>query len=394
MVNFGSKTSSGSSDLRECVKTILLEAGSIDGAREFIDSALTALDAPNQIGGAVGDSLNNLAVDTNIIAENIKTFREGLPLSDVLPSSEFGRQINASKTALEILDDLASRCTDFVLNELDKIDPVKRLEQLLDLAKDLCNQLNFTDLRKVIDKIEETKKDIVTSVIDDILDPAEKILKLNDMMNDAVVSGAQDAIENIAEKIEDLKYDQLYGYLNSLDPNEAAARLQAEIKKRSQIGDLKGVRDALDALTAINAGLDENLDELLGPLDEAQAFIQNNLPPIPDLLELPQETVSAIQDKIDTALDLGQYEEIDNVLVAADNLHTQLLSTLQDLDPSTLLQKGTTLLNEALQNGDIGQYTSILDEMAQKLCTQAQSDSLNIPTLPNVPNVDLPSILQ
>lgn len=206
------------------------------------------------------------------------------------------------------------------------------------------------------------------------------------MLVDAINNGAQDAIDRINDKLYELEYDQLYGYINALDPNEAIARLQSEIQKRTQLGDIKGVRDALNAISALEASLNTQIDTIVSDIQDALGFTS-----IGELFDLPANVIKEAQSKIDEALNLGNYEEINNIVNALDNIQNEILSTLQDLDPQTLLQKGVTLLNDALQKADIGKYNRILDEMAQKLCSQSQLGSL--PSLPNIPNIQLPTFL-
>lgn len=390
-INFGASTSgNNNSNINECVKQIIFATGGDVGQlTELITGAIDGIPVGGEIGGTVGGALDSFAGSASSIASNIETFREGLPLSDVLPSSQLRPPINVTKSATDIVNDLQDRCTQFALDALDQIDPLQRLEQLIDLAQDLCGQLNFTNLRRVIDKIDQAKRDIISETISEITDPLEKAAKLNDMLVDAVNSGAQDAIADIDNAIAGLGYEQLYGYINALDPQEAIGRLQAEIANRTQLGDIAGVQDMLNAVRALEASVTEGIDTAISSVTSE---LNGLVPSVGELFDLPANVVNAAQDKIDEALTLGNYEEIQNVITAVDSVQNQLLGTLQDLDPATLLAKGTTLLNEALAEADLGRYQRILDQMASNLCSQDQLGSL--PSLPNVPQIQLPNFLQ
>lgn len=388
-ISFGSSIN-GNDNLKECVEQLLFATGGDVGKlTQVITESIEGIPTGGEIGGDVGAAISDVAGGVTQISSNIEKFREGLPLSEVIPSNQLRPPINVRKTASDITNDLQSRCTDFVLSALDQLNPLDRLEKLLDLVKDLCNQLNFSDMRKVLDKIDQTQQDIVNETVEAITDPLEKAAKLNDMLVDAVNSGAQDTINAIDNALEQLKYDQLYDYINQLDPDEAIARLQAEIKKRTQLGDIKGVRDMLSAISSVESTLQEGIQTAL---DTIQDEFGGLIPSVGELFDLPSNVINTAQDKIDDALNIGNYEEISNVISAVESVETQLLGTLQDLDPQTLLKKGTALLNEALEKADLGRYNRILDEMAQKLCTQSQLDSL--PSIPNIPNIELPSAVQ
>lgn len=389
-LNFGNKNSGGPDELRECVKKILLESGgNVEALRGIITNAIKDLQTDDALSGV----LSPLSNTANSIGNALGDFSDGLPLSDVIPSSQLRPPINVTKTASDIVNDLNSRCTDFFLAALDQLDPLTRLEQLLDLVNDLCGQLNFTDLRKVIDKVQQTQRDVIRDTIDQLTTPLEKVAKLNDMLVDAINSGSQEAIDNIDALLEEVKYQQLYDYINSLDPAEAAARLQEEIKSRTQLNDYAGVRDALNALQVLESSFNETVDSLLTPLDDVQKSLESLLPNTEDLFNLPEDILNSAQDKINEALDLGNYDSINDVITALDNIQNNALSTLQNLDPQILLQKGVTLLNEALESGDLGRYNRILDDLAQKLCAPDQLG--NIPSLPDFSNlnIQLPSPL-
>lgn len=390
-INFGASSSgNNNSNINECVKQLIFATGGDVGQlTELITGAISGVQVGGEIGGAVGGALDSFSGGASSIASNLQTFREGLPLSDVLPSNRLRPPINVTKSATDIVNDLQDRCTQFALDALDQIDPLQRLEQLLNLAQDLCSQMNFTTLRRVIDKIDQAKRDIISETISEITDPLEKAAKLNDMLVDAINSGAQDAITNLDNAIAGLGYEQLYGYINALDPQEAIGRLQAEIAKRTQLGDIAGVQDMLNAVRALEASVTEGIDTAISSVTSE---LNGLVPSVGELFDLPANVVNAAQDKINEALDLGNYEEIQNVIAAVDSVQNQLLGTLQDLDPATLLAKGTTLLNEALAEADLGRYQRILDQMASSLCSQDQLG--NLPSLPNVPQIQLPSFLQ
>ena len=57
MVSFGTNTNSDSAQLRNWIKQIIQEAGSLEGAKSFIDDALSTLDISDQI---VNDTVNTI----------------------------------------------------------------------------------------------------------------------------------------------------------------------------------------------------------------------------------------------------------------------------------------------------------------------------------------------
>jgi len=368
-ISFNNTSKGTNTQLSECLKDLLFASGGSGKLVEIINSINTA--------DLEGLGLSNITRGTDFIASNLQKFQDGLPLSDVLPSSQLRPPINITKTATDIVADLQNRCTDFFLAALDRISPIDRLEQLLDLVNDLCGQLNFSSLRKVIDKIEQTQRDIIRESLDKLTTPLQKAAQLNDMLVDAINSGSQDAINRINDAIDELKYNQLYDYVNSLDPLEAIGRLQAEIKKRTQLGNIQGIQELMGAINSIEATIKSSLDNITSPIQ--------------DIFDTPENILNAAQNKIDDALNLGNYEEIQNIITAFDNVQNEVLSTLQNLDPKTMLQKGLTLLNDALKEANIAKYNTILDEMARKLCSESQLGT--IPELPNIPNIQLPWIL-
>jgi hypothetical protein len=388
-LDFGTASASSPS-LRDCVKQIVTQAGSIDAATEFIKNTIRDLQLSGDLG--VGAAIDSIADVATGVTGQIEAIREGLPLSDVIPASRLLPPINITKTPLDTLNDLKDRCVDFFLNALDQIDPIARLEQLLNLAQQLCSQLNFTALRSVIDKIQQTRQDILQEAVDALATPVEKLAELNTQVINAINTGSQEALNVVQSALDTFKLDQLYGFLNDLDPQEAIGRLKAAINEYTQLGDIVAVRDALDALNSYQAILESELDDVLAPLDALQSELEQFVTPS-ELLELPGEVIAEAQKKINDALDLDNYEEIGNIVTALDNLQNESLAILQDLDPQTLLGKGVQLLNDALQKADLGRYNRILDEMAQQLCTSQQLQQITaLPPLTEL-GIELPEPL-
>ena len=368
-------------DFKECVKELLLASG---GDIKQLESLILDNIRNIQLTERVDEFLkqNQLQSALSTVNKNILNIKEGLPLANVIPSNQLINPINVQKTATDIVADIKSRCLQFVLDALDELNPLLRLEELAKLMEEYCSNGLFNELRQAIDKVQTAQQDLIRETVDTLSTPAEKLAKLNDMLVDAVNTGSQQAISNVMAVVDQIGTEQLFDYINSLDPREAYLRLQEEIRKRTQIGDLKGVQDLLGALQSVESNITDAIDFALTSFDEVQSRLQSLIPNAKDLFKLPENVINEAQNQINAALDANNYESLQNILTSLDNIQNNLLSTLQDLDPKTLMQKGLTLLNEALANADIAQYNRILDEMAHKLCSQEQQDG--IPKIPNI----------
>ncbi len=291
-----------------------------------------------------------------------------IPISNIVPALNILPIVPIEKSADQILSEIKDRCAQLLLNELDNLDPLVRLEQLIQKFQELCGLLRFSQLQSVIEQIQRAKADLVRKVIDGITDPAAKIAKLYDMAVDAVNSGAQDIVNEISNLIDRIKFDSLIDQILQMNPRDAIASLSDEIKRQAQLKNFSAIRQLL---TAIN-------------------IVKNQLVDLTNtVFDVPVTAVDSIQDKINELVDLQNYEGIEKLLTAYDTVQDAVLRQLSELDPEHLLQEGRNLLNAALQKMDIGLYNRILSEMAAKICN---SGADLLPNLPNVPEVNPDSV--
>lgn len=321
---------------------------------------------PENLGVGGADAL----IDTANALENL---RQVSPLANVAPAFGLDPIINVKKSLQQILAEVKQRCSERILDELDGIDPSLRLEQLLDRAAQLCSQARFTELRDLIDRIQQTKKDIVDSVINKITDPVLKIAKLNDMLVDAINTGAQDLVQYLIEKVEIEQFNDLLNAINKLDPQKAIALLNSEVARLTDLGNFKKLQQLLTAINIVQSQFQEFESVVGGVFDDINA-----------LLDEPENLITEIQRKIREALNLNNYRDIRDILNAYNSVQDNLSALISELDPQTILRKLTTLANEALAKLDLAQYNRIINQLADKLCNQ---DFGLLPELPNVPEV-------
>lgn len=309
----------------------------------------------------------------NTLASNIESLRQLSPLANVAPAFGLDPIINVKKTLQQILAEVKQRCSQRVLDELDGIDPSLRLEQLLDRAQQLCGLARFTELRDVIDRIQQAKRDIVDGIINKITDPVMKIAKLNDLLVDAINTGAQDLVQYLIEKVEIEQFNDLINAINQLDPQKAIAFLNQEVARLTDLGNFKKLQQLLSALDIVQSQFQQVESVVGGVFDDINA-----------LLDEPENLVTELQRKIREALNLNNYKDIRDMLSAYNGVRDNLSALISELDPQTILRKLTTLANEALANLDFARYNRIIDQLADKLCNQ---DFGLLPELPNVPAV-------
>lgn len=315
------------------------------------------------------DGITGPAADATL---GINRLLDQSPLAGIAPS--YGLDpIIPGKTTTQILNEVAERCASRLLDELDNIDPSLRLEQLLNKAQELCSAAQFTQLREVIDKIQETKREIVQDAISRITDPIERLTKLTDMMVDAINTGAQDLVEEIASLLEFEQFNNILNALDQIDPRRAIDLLNSEIKRLTDLKQFDKIRQLLNAVNIVQ-----------NQFAEIETFVDNVFEDINLLLGEPERLVDAIQNKINEALDLNNYLEVQQILDAYDGIRDTIDNVLQELDPQRAFRKLVTLANQALADLDLGRYNRLLDEIANRLCDQPFG---LLPELPNVPDV-------
>lgn len=299
-----------------------------------------------------------------------------LPLSKLLPALQAGPIIQVDKSASQVISELQDRCARMLLDELDDLDPSLRLLELIRRLQELCGLMRFSQMQDIISKIQQAKADLVRQIIDRITDPAEKLAKLYDMAVDAVNTGAQDILNEIARLVDTISFDNLINQLLQMNPRDALAALNAEIKRQTQLRNFGVIRQLLNAVNIVK----NQLAEVKNVADA--------------ILDAPENILDALQQKIDELVDLENYEEIEKFLALYDAAQDELIRRLREMDLADALRNGTALLNDALKKLDLGRYNRILDELASILCPQGLDI---LPNLPNVPEINpeaIPSFLR
>jgi len=293
---------------------------------------------------------------------------EGSSLSNVSPI--YGLlPIIPGKPLSDILEEVAERCARRALDELDGIDPTLRLEQLLNKANELCASGNFSQLRTIIDKIQQAKRDIVYDAISEITDPLQRIAKLHDMLVDSINTGAQDLVSEISALISVEKYRSLLDGLDQLDPRKAINLINEEIRRLTDLGQFEQIPQLINAINIIQS-----------QFAEFESVVNNVFQEISVLLDQPEKFIEDIKNRIRQALDLGRYDEIQQIIAAYDSFRDQVEGILDELDPQVALQKIVGLANEALAKLDISRYNRLLENLANRVCDQ---DFGILPELPS-----------
>lgn len=258
------------------------------------------------------------------------------------------------------------------MNALKGLDPLERLKQLLSIASELCAAAQFTQLKAVIDQIQQAQAELIEQAISFITDPIAKLTKLIDMAVDAIQAGAYDIVEQIAAIINGVKFDALIQFLEKLDPTIAIGALIANIRQLAQLRNFGPINQLLSAIQVIKS-------KLAGALELPNA-----------LLSLPEMTLDALQAEIDRLLNIEDFLGIQAVLAEVQRVKDQLINTIRSLSPAELLSSIPALLQDALQKLDMSQYSQLLQEAGSKLCEDIAS---LVPSLPEVPAVDPASVL-
>jgi len=298
------------------------------------------------------------------------------PLSNILPSLNVQLPDLCPKDLTDILRELKERCEALLLQELNDLDPLERIRQLIQRLQELCGLLQFTQMRRLLDEIDRAKREAIQKLIDGITDPLEKLVKLHDIACDAIKTGAQDVLNSVRDLIEAIKFESIIDKILELNPRDAIRLLSDEIKKQVQLKNFNVVKTLLNAVNFLKASLES----------------ANNI--AQSVLDIPENFLDILQDKINELVDLENWGGISDLLNTYDSLQDAIIRQLEELNPALLLVKGTQLLNDALQKLDLGLYNRILDAMASKICAEG-TDLL--PNLPNVPEINpeiIPSFLR
>lgn len=295
-------------------------------------------------------------------------------ISSLVPAIDFKELLPCSLPLSKILSDLAERCANMLINELHGLDPSELLRQIFDRLAELCGLLQFSKMRNLIDQFQALQADVIRSIIDKLVSPLDKLAKLYDMACDAIAAGATDILDSISNLGKAVSFEALMAQIQAMNPRDAIAALSAELRRMAQLKNFEGMRQILDAINIVKS-------QFAAITDAGNS-----------LLELPENFLDTLQDKINEALDLENYDAIANLLNSYDSLENATLNALQNLDPATLLAQGQNLLSDAISKLNMGKYNRILDIMAAKICAEG-TDLLPNVSVPHVNPSVLPSFL-
>jgi hypothetical protein len=345
-------------------KTICVSVGGDFGVRSMLDQLTEGIK-------------NSTTPKIPIVLPPVPDLTGILPsLSSLIPSINAGQVINVDKSLTQILSETKNRCADFLLNELDNLDPALKLQELINRLKDLCGSLQFSKMQDLINRIQQAKADLVHSALDGITDPLAKLAKLHDMSIDAINTGAQDILEEIGRLADAITFDNMINTLQALDPADAFKMLNAEIKRQSQLKNFDGVKKLLAGVNYL-----KSVNQTIQDVSDA-------------VLDIPENFIDTLQFKIDELVDLENYDAISKFLALHDMFKDEAISALRNLSPSQILATGSNLLNDALRRLDLGQYNRILDQMASLLCPEGLNVLPNLPNIPGVSPDAIPSFLR
>jgi len=298
------------------------------------------------------------------------------PLSNIIPSLRVGPIIDVNKSMGQILAETKDRCARYLLDELDGLDPSLRLLELIKRLQELCGLLQFSQMQDIIGRIQQAKADLVRQALDGLTEPVDKLAKLFDMAVDAINTGAQDILAEIARLVDAISFEHLIEQIQKLNPRDALRMLNAEIKRQTQLRNFGAIRQLLQAINIVKSQLQEIKD-----IGDA-------------ILDTPENLLDALQSKIDELVDLENYEEIEKFLSLYDAAQDEIIRRLREMDLADALRNGTDLLNDALKRLDLGRYNRIMEELAGILCPQGLDIFPNIPNVPQLNPEAIPSFLR
>lgn len=350
-----------------------------------LDSALKALPLPQTVCLGLGNG-KSLSEVLRELAEVINSFKIDLPklkipgldnllafpLSEILPSLNFNQLLPCSKSYVQIINELKTLCLNKSIEELRDLDPAQRIKQLLDKLQELCGSLQFTQIRLVIDEIQAAQAELIKSIIDQLATPVEKLAKLHDMACDAIEAGANDVLKTISDLAKSVVFDDILKTLLQYEPREAIRLLSDEMKKQAALKNFGAIRKLLDTVNIIKSQA-ENVQKTFS---------------------IPEVAIDQLQQEINKALTLENYEDVSKLLIAYDKIQDDIIHALTTLDPNSVINQGIKLLNQSIAELDFDRYSRILSTMADTLCGQGKDLLPNLPTVQSInPNV-LPSFLR
>lgn len=277
----------------------------------------------------------------------------------------------------DIVGQLKDRCFSYALRQLDNLDPTTRLNKLLDVASEFCNE-NIGKIQEVLVKIQETKAELVQEAIDLLATPFEKVAALNDMLVDALNTKAYDMVEIINGKLQ--QYNNVIRQFENLgikNLDGAIDYLNGQMRQFADVRDWLSLEESYD-LYKIISGQRTEIGEIQDQFQQFRTQLNNILGQIESYSKLPDSIIDLVQNEINKYLDLRNIDAVNDILNELKNAENTLLSNIQKYSPQAILSNIETWINDALQEADFAKYYRILDEAAAKLCNE---ESGFLPTL-------------
>lgn len=367
-LNFDKRTKSTTAENPATIKVTTEEVPLASSGLNFgnttqgFNSKLNNLKSPTTICVSVGGPINTLEAVINQVGEAVDKIAASLvvtvPTEVNIPTVSIAAMAipmlpKIDLSAEQVLQQISSECAAILLNKLDDLDPLLRLQALINKLQELCGSLAVDQMRAVIDKIEQTKVQLLYNMIDKITDPAAKIAKLVDLANDAISSGTYSFLQNISSLMNTLVYNNLMQIIQTLDPQTAITNLTALLQQQVQLKNFAQVRQILGIMNMVKNGFNQAVN--IGSL----------------ALDLPELTIDQLQLQIDNLLNLNNFDEINKLISAFETAEDLAIQAIKNMDPAAALARGQQMMQDALQKMDIAKYSRILTELSANLCNQA-----------------------
>jgi len=332
---------------------------------------------PNSDLSSIFNQINNiitLVPKPNLPSLSLPQLPElSLPsLSQFVPALNITPKLPITLNVGQVLAQIQLNCEQFAIDALNSLDPTERLEQLLQEFSKLCGLLQFTQLQSVISQIEQAKADLVNNVISSIPDAASQIQKLIEVATDAINANAYDIVNQAANLINQIKFNSLISYVMSINPETAISQLEAEIQQQAQLQNFSAIPQLLNAINVVQSSLQSTINSVFSA---------------------PQLEANQLQSEINNLLNVKNYTQIGNLITSFTSAQDAIINQLAQLDPATALQKGTALLQNALQTLNLAQFNQIMNALSQSICNNGKSLLPSVPSVPQINPSSIPSFL-
>lgn len=327
-----------------------------------INSKLGQLKTPTTVCIPIGGSVNNLESIVNQLSGTVDKIISSIN-PPKLPNVEIPK-FNIPSLAIpvlppitistsQLLQQLSDQCEAIFLNKLDELDPVLRMQKLLDKLGSLCNSLAFGQMQDIINKIEQTKIQMLHNLINDITDPAQKIAKLAEIAQDAINSNNLAFLNTISGLMNTLIFNDLIQTIQALDPAIALGELETLLKQQLQLKNFTQVKQLLSIINQVKQGF--NATTNLGAI----------------ALDLPEMTIDQLQNQINNLLSLQNYDEISKLISSFETSEQAAIQAIQSMSPEQALALGQKMLQEALKNLDMAKINQIISQLGANVCNNA-----------------------